>query len=371
MRTWSIPLGSFFGVHVRLHLAYLLLAFFVLTQTGAAKMPLSRGWALMGIMLLAVALHEVGHAIAAAFAGARLKLILLMPLGGVSAYAGSKGSEEERRFLNPRQETVIAIAGPVTSFLVAGFGAALIKAVAPTVWLTNAPLISSGALVKSVVWINIVLGAINLIPAYPLDFGRILRVQFARVRPALDATRAAVGLSQAISLVLTIVGLFQNNLWVMLAGFFVFLGAQIEDRSLSFQSVVENVRMEEVMLTDYSVLSPADTLEDALQKAIHSLQDDFPVVRSGDLVGVITRQRIVEALHSGGNGYVQSAMTKAFEVAQRNETLSSAFRKLSTRGLTLIPVVEGEQLIGIVTLQNLMHSIAMLAERRRREKAKF
>ncbi len=119
------------------------------------------------------------------------------------------------------------------------------------------------------------------------------------------------------------------------------------------------------MLTEFSTLSPADTLEDALYKSIHSLQDDFPVVRSGDLVGVITRQRIVDALRSNGNGFVQSAMTSAFEIGNRKETLSSAFRKLSARGLTLIPVVDGERLVGIVTLQNLMHSMGLLAERRR------
>jgi CBS domain-containing protein len=92
------------------------------------------------------------------------------------------------------------------------------------------------------------------------------------------------------------------------------------------------------------------------------------VVSGGDLVGVINRQAIVERLRQEGNGYVQSAMSKAFEIASRGESLASAFRKLTSRGLTLIPVVEQERLVGIVTLQNLMHSMGLLAESRRLRK---
>ncbi len=113
------------------------------------------------------------------------------------------------------------------------------------------------------------------------------------------------------------------------------------------------------------MLSPADTLEDALNKAVHTLQDDFPVVRGSDMVGVISKQRIVEALRREGNGYVQSAMMRGFDMAQRSESLAVVFRKLGSRGLTMIPVVDNFRLVGIVTMQNLMHSMALLAESRR------
>ena len=98
---------------------------------------------------------------------------------------------------------------------------------------------------------------------------------------------------------------------------------------------------------------------------MHSLQDDFPVIRGTDLVGIISRQSILRALQAEGNSYVQSAMEKAYEIAGRNDSLASAFRRISARGLTLIPVVENERLVGIVTLQNLMHSMSLLAETRR------
>src|SRR5205807_10668697 len=116
-----------------------------------------------------------------------------------------------------------------------------------------------------------------------------------------------------------------------------------------------SVRMEDIMLTEFSTLSPADTLEDALDKAVHCLQDDFPVVRGSDLVGVINRQTIVEKLRREGNGYVQGAMNKAFEIAARTESLSTAFRKLTARGLTLIPGVDPEHLVRIVAAPTRMH----------------
>ena len=150
--------------------------------------------------------------------------------------------------------------------------------------------------------------------------------------------------------------------------FCVFIAAHLEDRSLLFQSVVSSVLMEEIMLTDFAILSPADTLQDALEKALHTLQDDFPVIRGSDMVGVISKRKILEALRGDGNNYVQSAMNRLFEVAQKKESLASAFRKLTARNLSIIPVVEDQRLVGIVTLQNLMHSMALLAESRKLRK---
>jgi CBS domain-containing protein len=182
-----------------------------------------------------------------------------------------------------------------------------------------------------------------------------------------QATRRAVGVGHLFGAIFMLLGAIWSP-WLMILGLFIFLAAQMEERTVMFHSVAETVCMEDIMLTHFSTLSPADTLEDALQHAVHSLQDDFPVVRGGDLVGVITRQTIVDRLRREGNGYVQAAMSKAFEIASRTESLASAFRKLTSRGLTLIPIVDQERLVGIVTLQNLMHSMGLLAESKKLHK---
>ena len=173
---------------------------------------------------------------------------------------------------------------------------------------------SRANLPRSLVWANLYLAGLNLLPAYPLDGGRILRAFFARTIDPAAATRRAVSISHAMAMVLMVAGLFSNT-WLTMVGVIIFSAAQLEERAVIFQSVLDNVRLEEVMLTDFATLSPADTLEDALDKAVHSLQDDFPVVRGSDMVGVISRQRILEALRVEGNGYVQAVMNKLFEVS--------------------------------------------------------
>ena len=215
---------------------------------------------------------------------------------------------------------------------------------------------------RSLFWGNVFLGAFNLLPAYPMDGGRVLRGWLAERMDYVQATRRAVTIGQGFAMLMIFLGVW--NAWLMLIGFFLFVGAQMEDRSVVFQSVLESVRMEDVMLTGFSTLSPADTLEDALAKAVHTLQDDFPVVRGSDMVGVISKQNIVGPA-SDGNGYVQSAMVKA----SKSRNAVTRWRRPSASweraGLTMIPVVDNERLVGIVTMQNLMHSMALLAESRR------
>jgi CBS domain-containing protein len=246
----------------------------------------------------------------------------------------------------------------------ASLAAAAVSASGRGIELWKWPLLQAANLPKSLVWANLYLAVFNLMPAYPLDGGRILRAFFSRTLDPSSATRRAVSISNAIAMVLMIAGLFSDS-WLTMVGVIVFSAAQLEERALVFQSVLDNVRLEEVMLTDFATLSPADTLEDALEKAVHSLQDDFPVVRGSDMVGVISKQRILDTLRAEGNGYVQAVMNKIFEVSLRQDSLSSAFRKLTARNSSIIPVVEDQRLIGIVTLQNLMHSMALLAESRK------
>jgi CBS domain-containing protein len=127
------------------------------------------------------------------------------------------------------------------------------------------------------------------------------------------------------------------------------------------QTKVDSVRMKDVMLTEYTTLSASATLEDALEQAIHSLQDVFPVVRAGNLVGAVSRQGIFEALQTEGNGYVQGVMTRSFHTAQPDDSLLKTLQRITNGvGAQLVPVVEGERVIGIITPQNLSQSMSIL-----------
>jgi Zn-dependent protease/CBS domain-containing protein len=373
MRNWSIPAGRLFGIELRIHVTFIFLVAFVWMAESAAHATSnpSRGLALVALIFGSVVLHELGHALVALHAGIPAKGIILLPIGGVTVLDESQQSAEPAA-QTWKRDLRIAISGPVVNLLIALITASILVAVAPEIQLWAKPFVHSSNLVRSFFWANLFLAIFNLLPAYPMDGGRVLRAILSRRSDAVTATRRAVSIGQGLATVLMLAGMLGymqsgslESAWLAMVGFFLFLGAQLEERSVIFRSVLEKVHLEDVMLTDFATLSPSDTLEDALDKAVHSLQDDFPVIRGSDMVGVISKQKILEVLRAEGNGYVQSVMNRIFEVAQRKESLASAFRKLTARNLSIIPVVEEQRLVGIVTLQNLMHSMALLAESRK------
>jgi Zn-dependent protease/CBS domain-containing protein len=367
MRSFSIHVGRLFGVDVRLHLTFLILPVFVFwteyTVNNSARPSVNgpRDLALVGIVLACVAAHEMGHMLVARRAGLIPKTVILLPLSGVTVFDESRAKPPESPATTWKREIRIALTGPLVNLVFAAIAAGVVFTTVPGAKLWEWPWLQSSTLPRSLVWANLYIAGLNFLPAYPLDGGRVLRAFFARSIDPAAATRRAVSISHAIAMILMVAGLF-SNAWLTVVGLIIFSAAQLEERAVIFQSVLDDLRLEEVMLTDFATLSPADTLEDALDKAVHSLQDDFPVVRGSDMVGVISRQRILEALRAEGNGYVQAVMNKIFEVSVRQESLASAFRKLTSRNLSIIPVVEDQRLVGIVTLQNLMHSMALLAE---------
>jgi len=357
MRSWSIPAGRIFGVEIRIHLTFLLLlAYVVLTEGAAGGAGAGRAVALVGIIFVSVVIHELAHALAALHSGRPAKSVILLPLGGVTLMDETAPQD---RLAN--RELRIAAAGPLINLLIAFVAGAVLQTVAPELGIFSQPYVHSAHLLRSLVWINVFIGAVNLLPAYPMDGGRVVRAYLMRTMDPIRATRRAVTISQGFAMIFILAG-FWRNTWLVLIGFFLFVASQLEERSAVFHAVLENVRLEDVMLTDFATLSPADTLEQALDKAVHTLQDDFPVVRGADLVGVISKQSIVEALRASGNGYIQPVMNRLFEVSSRYDTLAIAFRKITGRGLSLIPVVDEGHLVGIITLQNLMHSMSLLAE---------
>lgn len=379
MRAWSFPLGRWFGVDVRIHMFFVLLLGFCLLSTGVSGVSAWRGIALWLELLLVVFVREIARLITAAWNGIYVRSILLLPIGGLISYASPESAE---RAVAPWVQRAMAITGPLVSLLFATVVGALIVGAAPAVPLFARPLITANHLMRSAVWLSAILGLLHLIPAYPLDAGRILRGSFVSTRGAAQATKAASGVGQGFGALAMIAGLallaLPNNVegtgaaglgpWLIMVGFFIFIGAQLEDQGVVFQSVVETVRMRDVMLTEFSTMSPSDTLADALFKAIHSLQDEFPVVRGANLVGIVSRQGILQALRNNGNGYVQSIMSRSFQVADPEDSLGLMIRRIAGGRMSLVPIAERGRIVGIVTWQNLSSSMGLLAEHRRFER---
>jgi CBS domain-containing protein/Zn-dependent protease len=364
MRGWSIPLGRWAGVELRVHVFFPLIAIVFMGISGAQHW--ARGVPLFMLLVAAIVVRETARLMVAAVLELRLRAVLLLPIGGLFAYANPESQENANR--GPGQ-LALAFAGPVANLATAVVIAAIIQGSSGSVSLMALPLLSATSLLRSMVWMQAFLGLLHLLPAYPLDCGRIIRSIFARTHGQGPAGRAAAGLGQALAVLLMLSYMPLRDPWLFLAGLFCMLAAQIEDQGVFFQSVVDTVRMREVMLTDFATLSPSDTLADALVRCVHSLQEDFPVVRGPQLVGIVSRQRIVDALRDEGNGYVQSVMSRAFQVARPEDTLGSTIRRVTAgHGFGLIPITESGRVVGVVSVQNLMSSMSLLAEQRRLER---
>jgi len=354
------------GVELRVHAFFPLLALVCLALGAADNCTLGRGFALFLVLAAAVLVRETARLIVAAWLGLRLRAVLLLPIGGLFAYADPESQEGAGK---GSTQFYLAFTGPIANLATALVLAATFTGAGGDMHLFTPPFITAAYLLRSMVWLQVGLALVHLVPAYPLDMGRLLRGSFARRHGFAPTGRAATGVGQVLALTAMIGGMVLHNYWLIIAGFFIMIGAQIEDQGVFFQTVVDTVRMREVMLTDFATLSPSDTLADALSRCVHSLQEDFPVVRGPQLVGIVSRQRIVDALRSEGNGYVQSIMSRAFQVARPEDTLGTTIRRLTAgHGLALIPVAESGRVVGIVSVQNLMSSMSLLAEQRRIER---
>ncbi len=361
-----------FGVEIRLH------SFFALLLVGAAgwamllgRSPI-RGILLWLLLLLAVLLREVARAIAAAWFGLDLSRILLMPTGGMQTFADA---ESEKHSAEPKVLRVMAVTGPIANLLAGAVFAGAILAISPQVDLNSVPWVSPLHLLKTMVWLNFLLAALNLLPAWPLDGGRVARGEVirgvglgsARAKLLSGRLRVLVYVSWWIALAMITYGLVSPSPLVLFAGLGVLLGAQVERQSFLPDREVDGTRVGDVMLTEYSILPASATLEDALMTARHSLQDVFPVVRAGNMVGAVGRQSIVEALATSGNGYVQGIMTRSFQTAAQEdslvETLNRAMAAAGADGLQIVPVVDGDAVVGILTPQHLHRSLGLLPRR--------
>jgi CBS domain-containing protein len=315
------------------------------------------------LLVLAVGVREVARAVGAAWFGLEVRSVLLLPTGGLVSFASGETAERAHQSAITKKMAVI---GPAANILFGLVVAAIALTVSPDVDLLSRPWLAPSHLLRAMVWMNVLLGLVNLLPAAPLDGGRVFRGEFARAKGALKGSRVSAGLGQLIAVGLIVAGLLLPSVWLIMIGGFVLIGANMEDHALLLQSDTDAVRMRDVMLTEFSMLSASETLEDALARSAHTLQDVFPVVRGANLVGAVSRQSILEALQTTGNGYVQSVMTRTFPTATPDDSLVKTLRRIvAGQGAQMVPVLDGDRIVGIITPQNLANSMGLLSMRRK------
>lgn len=345
---WQIKLGRFAGIDVFVHTTFLLLIGWV----GYSHWVEHQNWTevLKGILFIlalfgCVVLHEYGHALTARKYGIKTRDITLYPIGGVARL--------ERMPDKPVEELWVALMGPVVNVVIAAALFAylfLTDSLVPLGQLT----VSSGGFVQRLLVVNVILVLFNLLPAFPMDGGRVLRALLAMKMEYTQATQVAANVGQGFAFLMGFIGLFSNPFLLFIA-FFVWIGASQEASMAMMKSSVSGIPVTRAMLTDFKTLSPGDTLTQVVALILSGSQHDFPVVdANGRVAGILERDAFIAALSERGQSVpVVEAMRRDVPEVDSHEMVESALMRLQESGAKTLPVVHGGQFIGLITSENI------------------
>jgi Zn-dependent protease len=349
---WSWQIAEVAGIPVRLHATFGLLIAWIFFATLAQGQGLARA-AEGAVMILAVfacvVLHELGHALTARRFGVRTRDITLLPIGGVARL--------ERIPEKPAQEIAIALAGPAVNVVIA---ALLLPLVLPVLARIPPHALESAALSwfpTRLLFINLWLAVFNLIPAFPMDGGRVLRAALASRLEYVRATQVAANVGQGIAFLFGLAGLLLGIPMLLFIAFFVFVGATQEAAAVQFRSAFTGVPVARAMIRDFRTLRPEEPLSRAVELLLEGDQQDFPVLgaRPGDPpVGILTRRDLLTALAEGRTERAVGEVTrKHCGAAHSRDLLEDVFRRMEESGCPAVPVVtEDGTVVGMLTLEN-------------------
>jgi Zn-dependent protease len=343
---WSARLGRFAGITVYVHLTFLILLAWVGLERWQAQRSLAAVGEGVGFMLAlfaCVVLHEYGHALTARRFGITTRDITLLPIGGVARL--------ERMPDDPRQELLVAVMGPAVNVVIAALLFLTLQATGTWHGFGGLSLVQ-GSFAVRLMMVNLFLVGFNLLPAFPMDGGRMLRALLALRMDYVRATQVAAHLGQGFALLFGLVGLFANPFLVFIA-LFVWIGAAQEAALTQMKWVLSGIPLERAMITDFRTLSPQDPLDRAVELLLAGSQQDFPVVQDGRVEGVLCRSDLIAGLtRQGGRTPVASVMRREVPTADASEMIEAALQRLQGRNCPTIPVLRRGQLVGLLNLEN-------------------
>lgn len=352
----SLKLGSFAGIGVYVHWTFALLIGWVFYLHVRAGMPALEAAAGVGFILAlfsCVLLHEFGHAFAARRYGIATRDITLLPIGGVARLE----SMPEK----PAHEFWVAIAGPAVNVVIA-----LLVFLGLVVTGHLRPLGSDhvvlGSFWERLMLTNLTLVLFNLLPAFPMDGGRVLRAALAARIGRRRATRIAARVGQSVAVALGLLGLFSNpfNPFLLVLAVFVFISAQTEARVVEMDSALEGLTVRSAMMTRFRTLQPDDDLGAAVAALLAGSQQDFPVVQHEHTVGILRRNDLVKALSQGTtNRLVSEVMCTDVVSVDESMPLKDAVARMHALPCATMPVVAEGKLIGLLTFENVSEFIVI------------
>lgn len=349
----SLQLGRIAGIRVQVHWTFwfliLFVIFMVLARGGNVEEIL---WSTAFILALfaCIVLHEFGHAFTARAYDIETRSITLLPIGGV---ANLVEIPEQ-----PRAEFLVAIAGPAVNVAIA----LMIYLLAPMeAYLNQDPetlqeelsVISAHNFMFYLFFANLFIVAFNLIPAFPLDGGRMARALFSVKMGRVRATRAAAALGKFLAIGLFVIGLFYNFILALIA-VFIYFGAESENMMVLQLNLLEGYKVKDAMITHFTVLKPDDTLDDVIKTILKTTERDFVVASENAVQGIVFMSDLSESIRNLGRGArVEEIMNGNFTSLKPDDPLTDAYRKIRRGQDNFFPVVENSELTGVVDTNNI------------------
>ena len=351
---WSWRVGSIAGIALYLHATFLLLLAYVAIanyQSSGSAAEALNGVLFVVAVFGTVVLHELGHALAAKRYGIGTKDITLLPIGGIARL--------ERMPREPRQEMVVALAGPAVNVVIAGLLYVVLMVSGGMPDLIEGAALSEGFLERGffarLLAVNIWLVLFNLIPAFPMDGGRVLRALLAmRTDDYAEATERAARVGRFFALLFGMLGLFVlGNPLLVFVALFVWLAAAGEAAAVQTSVMLDGVPIQRMMITDVETVSPDDPLTRPVRLILDGFQQDFPVVSQGVVQGMLTRAALLKALaERGDQTRVGDVMEREFQQASPWDQADDVLTRLRACGCHSIPVIRNGELLGVLTMDN-------------------
>ena len=344
---WQWKLGTFAGIDVFVHATFLLLIGWIgysywLQYGTVAKVV--EGILFILALFLCVVLHEYGHALTARRYGVKTRDITLYPIGGVARL--------ERMPDKPIEELWVALMGPAVNLVIAALlflYLDLTSGLVPAAEMT----VASGSFLARLIAINVSLVLFNLIPAFPMDGGRVLRALLAMRMDYVRATQIAANVGQGLAFLFGLFGLF-NSPFLLFIAFFVWIGASQEASMVQVRNSISGIPVTHAMQTKFETLSPSDRLERVVNLILAGSQQDFPVVENGQFIGVLTRDDFIRALsQKGQNTPVAEVIRRNVPSVDSHDMVEMALVRLQESGAKTLPVMHAGRFVGLVTSENI------------------
>lgn len=351
---WSWRIGSIAGIPLRMHATFLALLAF-LAVGGWSRSGLAGGVETMGLVLglfACVILHELGHSLVARSYGIRVREITILPIGGVS--------QLESMPEDPDHEVLLAIAGPIVSLVIAGslfIGFALRPALSP--WQGISPF-GSGIL-ETLMKLNLWLAGFNLLPAFPMDGGRILRGVLAHRLSRVQATRIAANVGQGMAIVFALIGLLIPGWFILIfIALFVYIGAAAEEQQVRVHEQLEGLTARDAMIAPFDFFRDSDTIGPALQRATSVFQEDFPVFGEAGVTGFISRPELIgaSAAHPAETP-IGAVMTRTWAAVPPAAPLDEVLTRLHAGGVLTLGVEDGGHVVGLVNGPSIVRAVEL------------